>query len=378
MRKKRFLAVILAASMVLGNSVTAFATAVSYNDAKVSPVKGTATGKASFEGYVNEDIFVVEVPTVAAPTDNTFDFIMDPQRLIEQTSGNKYSTSNTNDANRNGISTDSISYGSLYFANRDNAGTVSQLSTSSNYLTVRNKGSRDVTIGLKATVKNMGAVELSSNANVSDNENPSIYLAMQGADLSGNVAATQAIETVSQGASLSTRVSGCDSSYIISVNSKNEYEYVVSDPDSVSYAGYGFRLTGACGGGDYTDWTAVGTAMKTAVPKVTVTWDITPYVAPVAPTVIGTGFVTKPADGSGVFVSIDLGAGTLAATGIASITFGDAPAGGNTPLAEANYEFVNGQLKIKGPHVANITKSRRYTITMNDANKTPLYFTINV
>lgn len=376
MRKKRFLAVILAASMVLGNSVTAFAT-VSYNDDKVSPVKGTATGQASFEGYVNEDIFVVEVPTVAAPTDKTFDFIMDPQRLIEQTSGNKYATSNTNDANRNGISTDSISYGSLYFANRDNAGTVSQLSTSSNYLTVRNKGSRDVTIGLKATVKNMGAVELSSNANVSDNENPSIYLAMQGADLSGNVAATQAIESVSQGASLSTRVSGCDSNYIISVNSKNEYEYVVSDPDSVSYAGYGFRLTGACGGGDFTDWTAVGKAMKTAIPKVTVTWDITPYVTPVAPT-IATSSVAKPTDGSGVFVSIDLGAGTLAATGIASITFGASLGAATSPLASTNYEYANGQLKIKGAHVANIAATRVYKIVMNDAAKTELSFTIRV
>lgn len=377
MRKKRFLAVILAASMVLGNSVTAFAT-VSYNDNKVSPVKGTATGQASFEGYVNEDIFVVEVPTVAAPTDKTFDFIMDPQRLIEQTSGNKYATSNTNDANRNGISTDSISYGSLYFANRDNAGTVSQLSTSSNYLTVKNKGSRDVTIGLKATVKNMGAVELSSNANVSDNENPSIYLAMQGADLSGNVAATKAIESVSQGASLSTRVSGCDSNYVISVNSKNEYEYVVSDPDSVSYAGYGFRLTGACGGGDFTDWTAVGKAMNTAIPKVTVTWDIAPYVAPAAPSITGSTSVAKPTDGSGVFISLDLGSGVDAATGIASITFGDTLAVATNPLASTNYEYVNGQLKIKGSHVTNIAKTRVYKIIMNNAAKTELSFTITV
>lgn len=378
MRKKRFLAVILAASMMLGNSVTAFATAVSYNDVEVSPVKGTATGQAFFEGYVNEDVFVVEVPTVAAPTDKTFDFIMDPQRLIEQTSGNKYATSNTNDANRNGISTDSISYGSLYFANRDDNGTVSQLSTSSNYLTVRNKGSRDVTIGLKATVKNMGAVELSSNANVSDNENPSIYLAMQGADLSGNVAATKAIETVSEGASLSARVSGCDSDYIISVNSANKYEYVVSDPDSVSYAGYGFRLTGACGGGDFTDWTAVGKAMQTAIPKVTVTWDIAPYVTPAAPSITGTASVAKPTDGSGVFISLDLGAGVEAATGIASITFGDTLAAATNPLSNTNYEYVDGQLKIKGAHVANITRTRVYKIIMNDTAKTTLQFTITV
>lgn len=382
MRKKRFLAVIIAASMMLGNSVTAFAT-VSSQDVTKSPVKGTATGKAFFEGYVNEDVFIVEVPTVATPTDQTFDFIMDPQRLIEKTSGNKYAISNTNDANRHGISTDSISYGSLYFVNRNDDGTVSQLSTSSNYLHVKNKGSRDVTVGLKAEVKNMGTLEFSADEDVSGNDKPSIYLAMQGADTSGNNAQTDVIESISQGASMSATVSGCDGDYIVSVNSANEYEYVVSS-DSVSYSGYDFRLTGACGGGGFTDWKAVEKAMGTAVPKVAVTWEIVPYVTPVAPGLIGTtNSFARPANG-GVIVSVNMGAGTLGATGIEKITFPDPANASNPPktLAESNYSVYeeNGVWKIKllATHLANLTANRVYTIQFNDAAKTTITFTVTV
>lgn len=371
MRKKRFLAVVLAATLALGSSVTAFAS-VSSTDITSSPVKGTVEGKARLEGALDEDVFKVEVPTVPL-NDPTFNFIMDPQNLIERTQGAKYLSSNTNMDKRDDISVNAasdIDYSTLYFANRDANGTVSQLSSSSNSLTIKNKSTMDVTVGLTATVTDLGKVGLSTNSQVSNNVAPSLYLAMLGEDLSGNDARQEAISD--NGASMSARVSGCDADYIVSVNSANEYDYTLSS-NSVNFAGYSFKLTGASGGGQYADWAAVEKATKQ--PKVTVTWNIVPYVAPIAPSITGSKNVTKVENKAAIF-DIDLGQGAIAAKGIKSITFQD---GGTTKTVPAGaYEFSNGQLRITVTHLSYVTATRQYTVTFDNSASTTDQFTITV
>lgn len=375
MRKKRFLAVIMVATLALGSTVTASASTISSQDIKVDPATGHVKGNGTFEGALNEEIFVVEVPTQATG-DKTLDFIMDPQNLIERTDGAKYATSNTNMNNRHGISTDNIDYGTLYFANTSSNGTVSQLSSSSNALKIKNKSTMDVTVGLTAKVTKLGNVALSTNDQLSGNTAPSLYLAMVGEDLSGNNTNTGVISS-GDGAHISTTVSGCDSQYNVSVNSANEYEYKLSS-NSVNFAGYSFKLTGSTGGGQYADWAAVEKAMETETPEVEITWNIVPYVAPVAPSITGATTFAKRDDGSGILVDISLGAGEAAAKGIKSITFAPVAGGDSSTLATTNYEIVNGQLKIKGSHVGNISASRVYTITFDDAASTTATFTITV
>lgn len=366
MRQKRFLAVLLAATLALGSSVTAFAGTVSSGDVTKDPATGTMTGKSNLEGLVDTDVFIVEVPTI--PTKSPLDFIMDPQNLIEQTGGAKYATSNTNMDKRNGISTDNISYNSLYFTNMTSANTVSGLSASSDALMIKNKGTNDVTVKMDAKVTQLGNISMSTNSNVSQNTAPTLYLALTGEDVSGNNAQTAAVSKTEDDnlASISTRISGCDAAYEVSVNSANEYGYKLSSND-VDFDGYAFKLTGTCGGGAYADWATIGKTMEKTPVKVDVTWNITTYVDPVAPS-LGSSTIAKPTEANkAAFVDIDFGAGALAAKGIKSITFVD---GSDTKtLAADAYEVVNGQLKIKATHLTYVTATRVYTIHFDDAAK---------
>ncbi len=76
MRTQRFLAVLLAATMVFGSTITAFAGDETGN--------GSASGTGAQEGYVPATVVKVTVPTTTA---TTFAYTMDPQRLLAQTNG---------------------------------------------------------------------------------------------------------------------------------------------------------------------------------------------------------------------------------------------------------------------------------------------------
>jgi hypothetical protein len=76
MRTQRFLAVLLAATMVFGSTITAFA-----GDEAGT---GSASGTGAAEGYVPATVVKVTVPTTTA---TTFAYTMDPQRLLAQTNG---------------------------------------------------------------------------------------------------------------------------------------------------------------------------------------------------------------------------------------------------------------------------------------------------
>lgn len=81
--------------------------------------------------------------------------------------------------------------------------------------------------------------------------------------------------------------------------------------------------------------------------------------------------------GEPVVVSVDLGSGGLAATGIRSITY--QKSSGLTVLPSENYTYANGVLTIKASYISTVIKagvsSRDYMITFNDLAKT--HATIN-
>ncbi|WP_022778885.1 hypothetical protein [Butyrivibrio sp. AE3009] len=76
MRTQRFLAVLLAATMVFGSTITAFAG----DEAGTGSVAGTGAS----EGYVPATVVKVTVPTTSA---TTFAYTMDPLRLLATTNG---------------------------------------------------------------------------------------------------------------------------------------------------------------------------------------------------------------------------------------------------------------------------------------------------
>lgn len=370
MRKKRFLSVVLAASMVFGSSVSAFASAQlsdgSKAEATTAPAKGSMKGSAQVEGYLNKDIFKVEVPTVSVNS-SIFNFVMDPQGLIEATSGNRY----RNNKGVAGVATSAndFEYGTLYFANV--SGNNTKLSPTSDAITITNKSTFAVDATLTTAVNKFGELNISSN--VAAATKPSIQLSLSG-NLSANDGTTTSTPVAALGengeAELFGTISGCNGDYVTSFNtSSNQYEYVLSS-NSANFAKYSFKLTGASGGGDYTSWSAIEKATQKAQPEVTVTWNIVPYVTPVAPSITGTPTFTIPATGP-IEIPLTLGAGSSAVKAITSISTG----AGTVPAA--TYEYLDGILKLKRAAFDTLTASTIFTITFDNDNTKTLTFTVS-
>ena len=362
MRKKRFLAVVLTASMVVGSSVSAFA---SETEVTKAPAKGSMKGSAQVEGYLDKDIFKVEVPTVSV-NGSMFNFVMDPQGLIEATSGNRYKSGKG--ADNVGVSANDFEYGTLYFANV--SGNNTKLSPTSDAATIRNKSTFSVNATLTTAINKFGNLKISSNLTTATE--PSIQLSLSGNLSTNGTATADAPVALSDNgvAEVVKTISGCDGDYSVSFNtSSNKYEYVLSS-NSANFAEYSFQLTGASGGGDYTSWSAIEKATKTAQPEVVVTWDIVPYVTPVAPSITGSSTFAKPATGP-IEIPLSLGAGTSAATSITKIE-----TSGGDRVSAANYEYANGILKLKGSFTSAVSAMTTYTITFD--NNATVNFTITV
>lgn len=80
MNMKKVAAIVLAATMVMGSSLTAFA----------ADNEGAADGAGKNEGHVDKEVVNVILPTTQAGQASPFDFITDPERLIQDTAGAKY------------------------------------------------------------------------------------------------------------------------------------------------------------------------------------------------------------------------------------------------------------------------------------------------
>jgi hypothetical protein len=93
MRTNRFLAVLLAATMVFGSTVTAFAADPTESATGTSD---NIEGQGSAEGYVNTSVTKVVLPTTTA---TTFAFIMDPQEMLKTTNGARLGTAWTQPEN---------------------------------------------------------------------------------------------------------------------------------------------------------------------------------------------------------------------------------------------------------------------------------------
>ena len=262
--KKRLLALTLAATMVMGSSVTAFAD------------EGSQTGTGDIEGIVNTDVFSVVLPTA---TDATYKFILDPQGLIKATNSAAYSGATFTGNN-------------LYFNSAaDTYGDTSAV------LTAVNKSSFGVDINLKATLTGYDGLTVASSASdaTSETDDPAIYLAIK--KEAGTVAHDSATPSIaltnsatSEAIAVSEGVAAANVTMTLAApaadeNSKPAYVYSYAD-DEYSYGlnsawegnfnGVAFALTGAINTYDPTSESTVdGWAdLANITPSVNVVWSI--------------------------------------------------------------------------------------------------------
>lgn len=346
---KKMLAGALAATMVLGMSISAFASDTT------TETSGNAKGAGDFEGHVDKKVVAVTLPTASA---TTFAYKMDPEGLIPATDNAKYAGATFEEG------------ANVYFQSSENTYTKDSAK-----LKVINKGTADVDVTIKAEVADGGAVAMASSGTfAADNKNAELYLGLKVED-KDTVAVTK---TADGGVTQTVGLKGKSDNFEITYDATNGYGYTAKAgiPDT-AWNSFEFGLTGICNpNGDYS-------ADALAASDVTVTWSYAEReddstadmldenaVADAAPSIATTEYAVT--SGSPLSVTVNFGAGEKSATGIAGVKNVDT----NVAVPAARYSFSGNTLTIDATFITNNMSSirsangLRLSVVFNDADKT--------
>ena len=206
------------------------------------------------DSSVPADVFKVILPTIPED-DTTFDYILDPQGLIELTDAKKYG------------GTDEVAFEhdkTLYFKTSRTEDGRPVYDNVSNALTVTNMSSREVKITVKATIANSESITMSENSTFdADDTSTSIYLALTDG--------TNTIPITSDAAVLNAVINAPEDAYeTVWDGEKNVYELTdtAKQEDYDGFQKYSFWLTGACNAN--ADWSNV----EGQIPEVFVVWEV--------------------------------------------------------------------------------------------------------
>ena len=223
----------------------------------------TATEETETEDVLSEedpdssvpaDVFKVILPTIPED-DTTFDYILDPQGLIELTDAKKYG------------GTDEVAFEhdkTLYFKTSKSDDGRPVYDNVSNALTVTNMSSREVQITVKATITSSEGITMSESSTFDAGDtSPSIYLALTDG--------TNTIPITSEDAVINAVIDAPEDAYeTVWDGEKNVYELTdaAKEDDYDGFQTYSFWLTGACNAN--ADWSKV----EGQIPEVCVVWEV--------------------------------------------------------------------------------------------------------
>lgn len=240
-RKSKIIFAFLLNIIILGNySILIFAEELG---------EGDVVGKGEIEGCVQEDIYKVVLPTVA---EDTFDFIIDPQGLINRTNGAAYGDKRFEENS------------TLFFRRKD--GEVQEdYSNKSDEINIINMSSVAINIAVDISISetSLDGILLTDDREFIDDNNASLYMAL--------VDGEDEIPILEEGISFDVTVDAApEGAYEYSYNSeKDEYTYKLKqDNNEVEFDEYSFQLTGAANRNG--DWSQ----LIGKVPEINVTWKI--------------------------------------------------------------------------------------------------------
>lgn len=239
---KRSMAAVLTLIMTMGLSATSFAQELGEED---------KTGVGGVEGTVKQDIYQVVLPTV---TDDIFDFIIDPQGLINKTNGAAYDGKKFEE-------------NSTLFFKRSDGKVTEDYSSSSDVITITNMGSVAVKVSLNISIApdSLGGIVLTNDKEFTDDKNASLYMALVDGENEMPIGA--------EGISTEVTVNAApEEAYEYRYDGERElYTYQMKeDVSGIEFPSYSFQLFGAANGKG--DWSK----LTKEVPKINVSWSITP------------------------------------------------------------------------------------------------------
>lgn len=256
-------------TMKARKKITSLALAVAMLTSLSSPIH--ATGEGETEGtnelvdtitepealetvtFLVEDVFSVALPVISRNS-TVFDFIMDPQSVIEKTDAARYEEGTH------------FEWNTLYFANTNEDGSLRGYSGMSDPLTITNRSSMAVDVTLEAWLDLPEGVTLSADPLFEGDTSPSIYLALTDG--------WNTFPITYDGALLTVAVPADWGAYEIVGDAEQGFYYALTEEaQSEDYDGfptYSFALVGACNpNGDWLELAHI-------TPTVTVQWTVTP------------------------------------------------------------------------------------------------------
>lgn len=369
---KKYLAAALAATMTLGTSVTALAaTTLATPSVTASPsditdkdqAGGTLGGNGSVAGIVDKNVFHIVVPTIVDDT-TYYDFILDPQGLINKTGG----------VSLNGATYDNSAVRTLYFRNIPNgddlAGSTYDYSNVSQGFQVTNKSTMDVDVTFTAELTNLNeGITLAAKDDFTDDQgdlttDTSIYLGII------KDAAT-AVAVADGGSSVPAQLTKAPANaYKEDWTEDGGFVYTLDPTATATFSSTVYKLTGASNPDG--DWVTFKDA--TVAPKLQVTWKVVEHTTNPS---IATTTYNKVA-GQALNIPVSLGVAPDNATGIESITFVNPSNVTKNLTVNTDYSFTGTTLTINSNVIDGLTADRTYTVTFNDTAKTTVDITIKV
>lgn len=238
---KKFASLIWIVTFVTNSSITVSAENLG---------QGSEIGVGEVEGSVKTDIYQVVLPT---DTKGIFDFILDPQGLINKTNAAAYDG-------------DTFEEGATVFFKRTEGQAKVDYSNTSDFVTITNKSSIAVNVSLHVSIspESIDGIALTDDKEFTDDNSASLYLAV--------VDGENEIPIGEEGVTIDVTIEAAPEGayeYIYNEDS-DEYIYKLSDDlGGIEFHDYSFQLTGAANGEG--DWSEV----MGAEPEVTVAWEIT-------------------------------------------------------------------------------------------------------
>lgn len=209
--------------------------------------EGNSDGVGELEGIVKTDVYQVVMPT---ETEGIFDFILDPQGLINATGGAAYEGKK--------FEKDST----VFFKRTD--GTVEEdYSNKSDYITITNKSSVpvDVSVEVQVDTDSIKGIILSDDKEFKDDTGRSLYLAITDGE---NV-----VPVGKDGATLQATIDAVPEEAYEFVYENEKYVYKMKEGlEGIEFPEYSFQLMGAANGkGEWTELVDVA-------PKIMITWKV--------------------------------------------------------------------------------------------------------
>lgn len=237
---ERWIAYTITAMTVISSSMTVSAEELGQGDER---------GVGEVEGSVETEIYQVILPT---NTKGIYDFILDPQGLINKTKAAAYDGKTFEEDS------------TVFFERSDGEAEVDYSSTS-DAITIVNKSSVavDISLDVKIEESSLGGIVLTEDKEFTDDTSPSFYLAL--------IDGENEIPIGKDGISLDVTVEAApDGAYEYSYDIESEkYTYKLKkDLHDIQFDEYSFQLTGAAN--ENGKWEEV----SDAAPEIAVTWNI--------------------------------------------------------------------------------------------------------